>query len=77
MDLDGNFFSRFIDEPDRYLLTNSFIAELLEYSYERRTEKRVELVSLKELPFGTVFKLVSENEATLSTEKSKPARGQK
>jgi hypothetical protein len=77
MDLDGNFLSQFIDDPHKYLLTNSFIAELLEYSYERRTEKRVKLVSLKELPYGTVFKLVTENEVTVSTEKSKPANGQR
>jgi len=77
MDLDGNFLSQFIDDPHKYLLTNSFIAELLEYSYERRTEKRVKLVSLKELPYGTVFKLVTENKVVTSTEKSKPANGQR
>jgi hypothetical protein len=77
MDLDGNFLSQFIDDPNKYLFTNSFIAELLEYSYERRTEKRVKLVSLKELPYGTVFKLVTENKVVTSTEKSKPANGQR
>jgi hypothetical protein len=77
MDLDGNFLSHFIDDPNKYLLTTSFIAELLEYSYERRTEKRVKMVSLKELTYGTVFRLVTENEVAASTEKSKPANGQR
>ena len=82
MGLDGNFFSRFflsrlIDEPNKYLLAPSSIAELLEYSFERRTEKRVKFVSLKDLPYGTVFRLVSENKGTISAEKSKPAKGQR
>ena len=60
MGLDGNFLSRFIDEPHKYLLTNSSTAELLESSYERRAMKQIKMISLKDLPFGAVFKVVSE-----------------
>jgi hypothetical protein len=77
MDLDGNFFSRFVDEPNKYLLTTSFIAELLEYSYERRAEKQIKLISLKEMPYGAVFKVVLENEETLPIQNTKPASGKK
>ena len=82
MGLDGNFFDRFflsqfIDERHNYLFTTRYIAELLEYSFERRTEKLVKLVAIKELPYGTAFRLVSEDNETLSSKKSKPAKGQR
>jgi hypothetical protein len=74
MGLDGNFFSRFIDEPEKYLITDDVTAELLEHSYERRAKKQIKLISLKELPFGAVFKAVSEIEETPLSQNSKPTK---
>jgi hypothetical protein len=68
MDLDGKFFSRFIDEPNKYLLTNSFIAELLEYSFERRHNSQIKFSAIRELPFGTVYRVASEPAAADVTE---------
>ena len=77
MDLDTNFVGQIVNDPNKYLLTSKNIAELLEYSYERRANKRVKLISLEELPYGTVFKIEEEFEETLSFQNGKPAEGQR
>ena len=77
MNLDENFVGQLVNDPNKYLLTNKNIAELLEYSYERRAKKRVKLISLEELSYGTVFKVEEEFEETVPNQNDKPAERQR
>jgi hypothetical protein len=61
MDLDGDFLSQFVDSPNRYLIASKKIAELLEYSFERRKKSQIKFDVVVELPFGTVYGVASEN----------------
>ena len=77
MNLDENFVGQLVNDPNKYLLTSKNIAELLEYSYERRAKKRVKLISLEELSYGTVFKVEEEFEETVPNQNDKPAERQR
>jgi hypothetical protein len=72
MDLDGDLLGQIVNKPNRYLLTSKNIAELLEFSYERRKKSQIRFDALAELPYGNVYQVVFENagtEVTGSTER--------
>jgi hypothetical protein len=53
-----------VNKPNRYLLTSKNIAELLEFSYERRKKSQIRFDALRELPYGNVYQVVLENAVT-------------
>jgi hypothetical protein len=77
MGLDGDFLRQFVDSTNRYLLTTKNIAELLEYSFERRKKSQIKFVPMMELPFGTVYKVASENAVMKANEDTEVTKRQR
>jgi hypothetical protein len=59
MGLDGKFINRLIDQPFTYLVTTPETADLIRVSYLRRLGINLEMRSIRETAFGTVYQLLS------------------
>jgi hypothetical protein len=57
MELDGVFLKRLAEGVNNYILTNQSVADLLKYSYERRHDRSLDLIPVKNFTYGTMFRV--------------------